>query len=134
MTNESNIFDIIVMGGGPGGYATALYGAAAGLNIALVEEDRVGGTCLLRGCIPAKALLQTAEVAHTIKDAEKFGSGTLGSPYGMMAIQRLFLMKPLPTDWARLRESKSKNLPVRSTTLIMRLITSKWQLGKALCK
>ncbi|MEI2833214.1 MAG: FAD-dependent oxidoreductase [Acidimicrobiia bacterium] len=73
MTNESNIFDIIVMGGGPGGYATALYGAAAGLNIALVEEDRVGGTCLLRGCIPAKALLQTAEVAHTIKDAEKFG-------------------------------------------------------------
>ncbi len=87
MTNESNIFDIIVMGGGPGGYATALYGAAAGLNIALVEEDRVGGTCLLRGCIPAKALLQTAEVAHTIKDAEKFGVEASGGTIDFKKLQ-----------------------------------------------
>ena len=55
-------FDIVVLGGGPAGYATALYGAAAGLNIALVEAERVGGTCLHRGCIPAKELLQTADV------------------------------------------------------------------------
>src|SRR5215470_8471383 len=66
-------FDIVVLGGGPAGYATALYGAAAGLNIAMVEEGRVGGTCLHRGCIPAKELLQTAEVLRTIQRAPEFG-------------------------------------------------------------
>ena len=59
--------DLVVLGGGPAGYAAALYGAAAGLDVALVEEDRVGGTCLHRGCIPAKELLQTAEVLRTIQ-------------------------------------------------------------------
>ena len=72
MTDTQN-FDVVVLGGGPGGYAAALYGAAAGLNIALVEESRVGGTCLHRGCIPAKALLQTAEVSRTIKHSSDFG-------------------------------------------------------------
>jgi dihydrolipoamide dehydrogenase len=66
-------FDVVVLGGGPAGYATALYGAAAGLDIALVEEGRVGGTCLHRGCIPAKELLQTAEVLRTIQRAPDFG-------------------------------------------------------------
>ena len=63
----------MVLGGGPAGYATALYGAAAGLNIALVEERRVGGTCLHRGCIPAKELLQTAEVLRTVQRAAEYG-------------------------------------------------------------
>ena len=66
-------FDVVVLGGGPGGYAAALYGAAAGLNIAMVEEFRVGGTCLHKGCIPAKELLQTAEVLRTVRDAKEFG-------------------------------------------------------------
>ena len=66
-------FDVVVLGGGPGGYAAALYGAAAGLNIALVEESRVGGTCLHRGCVPAKELLQTAEVLRTVRGAKAFG-------------------------------------------------------------
>jgi dihydrolipoamide dehydrogenase len=66
-------FDIVVLGGGPAGYATALYGAAAGLNIALLEEGRVGGTCLHRGCIPAKELLQTAEVLRTVQRASEYG-------------------------------------------------------------
>lgn len=66
-------FDVVVLGGGPAGYATALYGAAAGLDVALVEEGRVGGTCLHRGCIPAKELLQTAEVLRTIQRAPDFG-------------------------------------------------------------
>jgi len=66
-------FDVVILGGGPAGYATALYGAAAGLNIAMVEEGRVGGTCLHRGCIPAKELLQTAEVLRTIQGAAEFG-------------------------------------------------------------
>jgi dihydrolipoamide dehydrogenase len=66
-------YDIVVLGGGPAGYGTALYGASAGLDIALIEEQRVGGTCLHRGCIPAKELLQTAEVLRTVRDASAFG-------------------------------------------------------------
>lgn len=70
---ETQTFEVVILGGGPGGYAAALYGAAAGLNIALVEEADIGGTCLHRGCIPAKALLQTAEVTRTIKHSSDFG-------------------------------------------------------------
>jgi dihydrolipoamide dehydrogenase len=66
-------YDVVVLGGGPGGYAAALYGASAGLRIAMVEEARVGGTCLHRGCIPAKELLQTAEVLRTVRSAKEFG-------------------------------------------------------------
>ena len=65
--------DVVILGGGPGGYAAALYGASAGLSIAMVERDRVGGTCLNRGCIPAKALLQTAEVYRAATHASDFG-------------------------------------------------------------
>ncbi len=66
-------FDVVVLGGGPGGYAAALYGASAGLEIAMIEESRVGGTCLHKGCIPAKELLQTAEVLRTVRTAKEFG-------------------------------------------------------------
>ena len=66
-------FDVVVLGGGPGGYAAALYGASAGLEIAMIEEARVGGTCLHQGCIPAKELLQTAEVLRTVRTAKEFG-------------------------------------------------------------
>jgi dihydrolipoamide dehydrogenase len=72
----SDDFDVIVLGGGPGGYAAALYGASAGMSVALVEELRVGGTCLHRGCIPAKELLQTAEVLRTVRGAGEFGIQT----------------------------------------------------------
>lgn len=73
MATLADHFDVVVLGGGPGGYAAALYGAAAGLRMAIVEEQRVGGTCLHRGCIPAKELLQTAEVLRTVADAKEFG-------------------------------------------------------------
>lgn len=66
-------FDVVVLGGGPGGYAAALYGASAGLQVAMVEEARVGGTCLHQGCIPAKELLQTAELVRSIAGAKEFG-------------------------------------------------------------
>jgi dihydrolipoamide dehydrogenase len=66
-------FDIVVIGGGPGGYATALYGAAAGLSVAIVERDKVGGTCLHRGCIPAKEFLETAAVHRTVEGSKEFG-------------------------------------------------------------
>jgi dihydrolipoamide dehydrogenase len=68
-----NHFDLVIIGGGPGGYGAALYGASAGLNIALVEKDKVGGTCLHRGCIPAKELLETAHVFRTVGHAADFG-------------------------------------------------------------
>jgi len=80
-------FDVVILGGGPGGYAAALYGAAAGLNIGLVEENRVGGTCLHRGCIPAKALLQTAEVSRTVKHSSDFGVGSSDPTIDFSAIQ-----------------------------------------------
>ncbi len=70
---ESGHYEVVVIGGGPGGYATALYGAAAGLSVALVELDKVGGTCLHRGCVPAKAFLETAAVHRTVRSAAEFG-------------------------------------------------------------
>ena len=66
-------FDLVVIGGGPGGYAAAFYGASAGLNVALVERDTIGGTCLNRGCIPAKAFLETAAVHRHVTHAPDFG-------------------------------------------------------------
>jgi dihydrolipoamide dehydrogenase len=65
--------DLVIIGGGPGGYAAALYGAAAGLDIAMIENQKVGGTCLHRGCIPAKELLETATVRRTLAGAAEFG-------------------------------------------------------------
>ena len=79
MANEVQQFDVVVIGGGPGGYAAALYGAAAGLNIAIVERDKVGGTCLHRGCVPAKEFLETAHVRRTVEHAADFGITTKGT-------------------------------------------------------
>ncbi len=69
----SDAFDLVVIGGGPGGYAAALYGASAGLSVALVEKDALGGTCLNRGCIPAKAFLETAAVKRHVEHSADFG-------------------------------------------------------------
>jgi dihydrolipoamide dehydrogenase len=67
------VYDIVILGGGSGGYAAALRGAQLGLRVALIERDKVGGTCLHRGCIPTKALLHSAEVADAAKESEQFG-------------------------------------------------------------
>jgi dihydrolipoamide dehydrogenase len=69
-------FDVVIIGGGPAGYAAALYGASAGLNIALVEKSKVGGTCLHVGCVPAKELLETAAVRRAIVGSSLFGLTT----------------------------------------------------------
>lgn len=76
MAPETGMFDVIVIGGGPGGYAAALYGASAGLSVAMVEMEQVGGTCLHRGCIPAKEFLETASVWRTVNSAAEFGVTT----------------------------------------------------------
>ncbi len=65
--------DVVIIGGGPGGYAAALYAHNFGLAVALVEKERVGGTCLIRGCIPAKAWLESASVYQTVARSEEFG-------------------------------------------------------------
>ena len=70
-------FDLVIVGGGPGGYAAAFYGASAGLSVALVEKDTIGGTCLNRGCIPAKAFLETAAARRHAEHANEFGIATV---------------------------------------------------------
>jgi dihydrolipoamide dehydrogenase len=66
-------FDLVILGGGSGGYAAALRGAQLGLSVALIEADKLGGTCLHRGCIPTKALLHAGEIADGTRDASHFG-------------------------------------------------------------
>src|SRR6188472_1747925 len=66
-------FDLVVIGGGPGGYGAALYATSAGLDVAIVEMNVIGGTCLNRGCIPAKAFLETAAVKRHVDHAAEFG-------------------------------------------------------------
>ncbi len=66
-------FDLVILGGGSGGYAAALRGAQLGLNVALIEADKLGGTCLHRGCIPTKALLHAGEIADGAREASHFG-------------------------------------------------------------
>ena len=74
------IFDVVVVGGGPAGYTCAIRGAQYGLKVALVDSnDRLGGTCLLWGCIPTKALLFTAELWDQLKHAERYGIEGVGA-------------------------------------------------------
>src|SRR5438046_9048832 len=73
-------FDVVVIGGGPGDYVAALRAAQLGASTAIVEKDRMGGTCLVRGCIPTKALLQSTELYSLAKAGEAFGlvTGNVG--------------------------------------------------------
>ncbi len=73
--SEQN-FDIVILGGGSGGYAAALRASELGFTVGLVEKDKLGGTCLHRGCIPTKALLHSAEVADVSRESSKYGVNT----------------------------------------------------------
>ncbi|MBA3265905.1 MAG: dihydrolipoyl dehydrogenase [Nocardioidaceae bacterium] len=73
MTADNTSFDVVILGGGSGGYACALRASQLGLTVALVEKDKVGGTCLHRGCIPTKALLHAAEIADAVRESAQFG-------------------------------------------------------------
>ena len=77
----ADAYDVVVVGAGTGGYSTALRAAQLGKRVAIVErDDRLGGTCLLRGCIPTKALLQSAAVMDTVNRAEEWGIKASGDP------------------------------------------------------
>jgi len=78
--SQPGTVDLVVLGGGSGGYAAALRASELGMTVVMVEKDKVGGTCLHRGCIPTKALLHSAETVDVIKEAGQFGiKGTFES-------------------------------------------------------
>ena len=80
--------DVVVLGGGSGGYACALRAAGLGLRVALVEKAKLGGTCLHQGCIPTKALLHAAEVADTAREGSRFGVKTTFESVDMSGVNR----------------------------------------------
>jgi len=72
MTNDK-IYDVIIIGSGPGGYVAAIRASQLGLNTAVIEKDKLGGICLNWGCIPTKALLRASEINHIISETPDFG-------------------------------------------------------------
>ncbi len=87
-SHDAAPYDVVILGGGSGGYACALRAAQLGLTVALVERDKLGGTCLHRGCIPTKALLHAAEVADTARDGARFGVNSRVESIDMSAVLR----------------------------------------------
>ncbi|MGH3746615.1 MAG: dihydrolipoyl dehydrogenase, partial [Micromonosporaceae bacterium] len=73
MSQPNAEYDLVILGGGSGGYACALRAAQLGLSVAMIEKDKIGGTCLHRGCIPTKALLHAGEIADQARESEEFG-------------------------------------------------------------
>jgi dihydrolipoamide dehydrogenase len=106
---SSNDFDLVVLGGGTGGYSAAFRAAQLGLKVALVDEDKIGGTCLHRGCIPTKALLESAAVADKLRHAKDFGltlPGEATVDYAQMAARRDQVVKRM---WTGLKTLIDKN-------------------------
>jgi len=91
------MFDIIIIGAGPGGYETAADAAAHGLTVAIVERDQMGGTCLNRGCIPTKALCRNAEVVNLMRESEVWGmkTGELAFDYAPVFERKEAVVKQL---------------------------------------
>ena len=106
--NTAEQFDLVVIGGGPGGYAAAFYGASAGLNVALIERDTIGGTCLNRGCIPAKAFLETAAVNRHVMHAADFGinATATGVDFGVAQKRKQTIVNNLVKGLTGLTKSK----------------------------
>ncbi len=105
---SSNDFDLVVLGAGTGGYAAAFRAAQLGLRVALVDEDKIGGTCLHRGCIPTKALLESAGLLDRIRHAADHGI-EVGDPvidYAKVAARRDQIVKRM---WTGLKSLVTKN-------------------------
>src|SRR5207247_2293389 len=106
---SSNDFALVGLGAGTGGYTAAFRAAQLGLRVALSDEDKVGGTCLHRGCIPTKALLESAGFAERIRHAADYGLTVNGGPqidYTQMAARRDQVVKRL---WTGLKSLVDKN-------------------------
>jgi dihydrolipoamide dehydrogenase len=106
---SSNDFDLVVLGAGTGGYTAAFRAAQLGLKVALVDEDKIGGTCLHRGCIPTKALLESAAFADRVRHAKDFGITLPGEPtvdYAAFAARKDAVVKRM---WTGLKSLVTKN-------------------------
>jgi dihydrolipoamide dehydrogenase len=106
---SSNDFDLVVLGAGTGGYSAAFRAAQLGLRVALVDEDKIGGTCLHRGCIPTKALLESAEAVNRARHLKDYGVVLPGEPtvdYAVMAQRRDQVVKRM---WTGLKSLIDKN-------------------------
>ena len=106
---SSNDFDLVVLGAGTGGYAAAFRASQLGLRVALVDEDKIGGTCLHRGCIPTKALLESASFADRVRHAKDYGlvlPGEATVDYAAMAARRDAVVKRM---WTGLKTLVDKN-------------------------
>jgi dihydrolipoamide dehydrogenase len=106
---SSNDFDLVVLGAGTGGYTAAFRAAQLGLKVALVDEDRIGGTCLHRGCIPTKALLESAGFAEHVRHAKDYGLTLPSEPgidYVQMAARKDQVVKRM---WTGLKTLVDKN-------------------------
>ena len=113
---ESRVYDVVIIGGGPAGYGAALYGANAGLSVAVIEKEKVGGTCLHRGCIPAKEFLETASVYRTVEESKDFGV-TTSSPILDFAITQGRKQKIVDQLWRGLSGlMKGRNIDVFEAT------------------
>ena len=107
---SSNDFDLVVLGAGTGGYTAAFRAAQLGLKVALVDEDKIGGTCLHRGCIPTKALLESAAFADRVRHAKDYGAdrcpASRSIDYAAMAARRDAVVKRM---WTGLKTLIDKN-------------------------
>ncbi|HET9344109.1 MAG TPA: dihydrolipoyl dehydrogenase [Candidatus Limnocylindrales bacterium] len=106
---SSNSFDLVVLGAGTGGYTAAFRAAQLGLKVALVDEDKIGGTCLHRGCIPTKALLESAAFTERVRHAKDLGLKLPGEPevdYAQMAARRDQVVKRM---WTGVKTLVDKN-------------------------
>src|SRR6266576_3204544 len=106
---SSNDFDLVVLGSGTGGYSAAFRACQLGLKVALVDEDKIGGTCLHRGCIPTKALLESAAFAERVRHAKDYGvilPGDATIDYAAMAARRDAVVKRM---WTGLKTLIDKN-------------------------
>jgi dihydrolipoamide dehydrogenase len=105
---SSNDFDLVVLGAGTGGYTAAFRAAQLGLKVALVDQDKIGGTCLHRGCIPTKALLESAALAERIRTSANLGvkAGPPEIDYPKVADHRDQVVKRM---WAGLKSLVTKN-------------------------
>ncbi len=93
----SQEFDLVVLGGGTGGYVAAIRASQLGMKVAIVEKEKLGGTCLHRGCIPSKALLRSAEVFATLKESDKYGvsAGVVGYDFAKIQERKQGIIEQL---------------------------------------